>query len=104
MKLHFTIAAALVAMPSAASATSGQAHPVRGGRKVKLIAVIATISLISTQGFAAAQGGGKPRTCRQEVEACMKRLLALRDPVTGVAIQRDDAARFCNSKFSDVVC
>jgi hypothetical protein len=49
---------------------------------VKLIVVIATISLISTQGFAAAQGGGKPRTCRQEVEACMKRLMALRDPVS----------------------
>ena len=71
---------------------------------MKSIVVIAAISLISTQGFAAAQGGGKPRACRQEVEACMKRLLALRDPVSGIAIQRDDAARFCNMKFSEVHC
>jgi hypothetical protein len=72
--------------------------------KMKSIMVIATISLISTQGFAATQGGGKPRACRQEVEACIKRLMALRDPVSGVAIQWDDAARFCNRKFSDVHC
>ena len=71
---------------------------------MKSIVVIATISLISTQGFAAAQGDGKPRACRQEVEACMKRLLALRDPVSGIAIQRDDAAQFCNMKFSEVHC
>jgi hypothetical protein len=70
---------------------------------MKSIVVIATISLISTPGFGAAQGG-KARACRQEVEACMKRLMALHDPLTGVAIQRDDAARFCNRKFSDVVC
>jgi hypothetical protein len=70
---------------------------------MKSIAVIATISLISTQAFAA-QGGGKPRICRQEVEACMKRLMALRDPVAGVAIPREDAAKFCNMKFSDIIC
>jgi hypothetical protein len=70
---------------------------------MKWIAVIATVSLVSSQAFAA-QGGAKPRTCRQEVEACMKRLMALRDPVSGVAIQREDAARFCNMKFSDIIC
>ena len=70
---------------------------------MKSIAVIAAISLISTQAFAA-QDGGKPRTCRQEVEACMKRLMARRDPVSGVAIQREDAAKFCNMKFSGVIC
>jgi hypothetical protein len=70
---------------------------------MKRIAVIATVSLISTQVFAA-QGGAKPRTCRQEVEACMKRLMALGDPVSGVAIRREDAARFCNMKFGDIIC
>jgi hypothetical protein len=34
----------------------------------------------------------------------MKRLMALRDPVSGVAIQREDAAKFCNMKFSGVIC
>jgi len=34
----------------------------------------------------------------------MKRLMALRDPVSGAAIQREDAAKFCNMKFSDIVC
>jgi uncharacterized protein YdeI (BOF family) len=71
---------------------------------MKSVLIIATISLISTQGFAAAQGGGKPRDCRQKVEACVKRLMALREPVSGVAIQRDDATRFCNRKFSDANC
>jgi hypothetical protein len=70
---------------------------------MKSIAVIAAISLISTEAFAA-QGGGKPKTCRQEVETCMKRLMALRDPVSGAAIQREDAAKFCNMKFSGVIC
>jgi hypothetical protein len=70
---------------------------------MKWIAVIATVSLISTQAFAA-QGGAKQRTCRHEVEACMKRLMTLRDPVSGAAIQREDAARFCNMKFSDLIC
>jgi len=70
---------------------------------MKSVAVIAAISLISTQAFAA-QGGGKTRTCRQEMETCMKRLMALRDPVSGAAIQREDAAKFCNMKFSDIVC
>ena len=70
---------------------------------MKSIAVIATISLIFTQAFAA-QGGGKPKTCRQEVEACMKRLMAIRDPVSGVVIQLEDAARFCNMKFGDIIC
>jgi hypothetical protein len=34
----------------------------------------------------------------------MKRLMALRDPVSGAPIQREDAARFCNMKFSGVIC
>ena len=34
----------------------------------------------------------------------MKRLMALRDPVSGAVIQREDAAKFCNMKFSDIVC
>jgi hypothetical protein len=34
----------------------------------------------------------------------MKRLMALRDPVAGVAIPREDAAKFCNMKFSDIIC
>jgi hypothetical protein len=37
-------------------------------------------------------------------ETCMKRLMVLRDLVSGVAIQREDAAKFCNMKFSDVIC
>jgi hypothetical protein len=32
------------------------------------------------------------------MDACVKRQMSLRDPVSGVAIQRGDAERFCNRK------
>lgn len=38
-------------------------------------------------------------TCRPEpMDACVKRQMGLRDAVSGIAIQRGDAERFCNRK------
>jgi hypothetical protein len=61
--------------------------------------IVATVGLLFTVTPAASQGRGTQKACRQEtMEACVKRQMAIRDPVSGVAIQRDDAERFCNRK------
>jgi hypothetical protein len=63
------------------------------------VMLAATLGLISTLTPAAAQGSGKQKTCRHEtIEACVKRQMAIRDPVSGVAIQKGDAERFCNRR------
>ena len=69
--------------------------------KSHLIAVAAAIIALAgtANAPAAAQGGGKQNACRQEtIEACVKRQMAMRDSVSGVAIQRGDAERFCNRR------
>jgi len=56
------------------------------------------VGLIVAFTPAFAQSGAK-KTCRQEsMEACVKRQMSLHDPVSGVAIQRGDAERFCSRR------
>jgi hypothetical protein len=67
-------------------------------RLVHLGLMFAAISfLLPWPSFA--QGSGKQGACRQEsMEACVKRQMAIRDPVSGVRIQRGDAERFCSRR------
>jgi hypothetical protein len=54
------------------------------------VLTVAIIGLVATLTSAAAQSGGTQKACRLEtMEACVKRQMALHDPVSGVAIQRE---------------
>ena len=66
-----------------------------------VIIVSLTIGMFAAPAFAQSKGvqGTKDGACKPEtMEACVKRQMNLRDPVSGVAIQRGDAERFCNRK------
>lgn len=68
--------------------------------RTTLIAVM-TIGLFAGPAFAQSKGaqGTKDGACKPEtMDACVKRQMSLRDPVSGVTIQRGDAERFCNRK------
>ena len=63
--------------------------------------VVTTIGLCAAPAFAQSKGaqGTKDGACKREtMDACVKRQMGLRDSVSGVAIQRGDAERFCNRK------
>ena len=63
--------------------------------------VTLTIGMFAAPAFAQSKGaqGTKDGACKPEtMDACVKRQMSLRDSVSGVAIQRDDAERFCNRK------
>jgi hypothetical protein len=66
-----------------------------------LLVVTMTIGMFATPAFAQSKGahGTKDGACKPEtMDACVKRQMSLRDPVSGVTIQRGDAERFCNRK------
>ena len=66
-----------------------------------VIMVTLTIGMFAAPAFAQSKGaqGTKDGACKPEtMDACVKRQMSLRDSVSGVAIQRDDAERFCNRK------
>jgi hypothetical protein len=66
-----------------------------------VIIVTLTIGMFAAPAFAQSKGaqGTKDGACKPEtMDACVKRQMSLRDSVSGVAIQRDDAERFCNRK------
>jgi hypothetical protein len=68
--------------------------------RTTLIAVM-TIGMFTGPTFAQSKGaqGTKDGACKPEtMDACVKRQMGLRDPVSGVTIQRGDAERFCNRK------
>jgi hypothetical protein len=66
-----------------------------------VIMVTLTIGMFAAPAFAQSKGaqGAKDGACKPEtMDACVKRQMSLRDAVSGVAIQRGDAERFCNRK------
>ena len=66
-----------------------------------VIIVTLTIGMFAAPAFAQSKGaqGTKDGACKPEtMDACVKRQMGLRDSVSGVAIQRGDAERFCNRK------
>jgi hypothetical protein len=66
-----------------------------------VIIVTLTIGMFAAPAFAQSKGaqGTKDGACKPEtMDACVKRQMNLRDSVSGVAIQRGDAERFCNRK------
>ncbi|WKA28384.1 hypothetical protein [Bradyrhizobium roseum] len=68
--------------------------------RTTLIAVL-TIGMFAGPSFAQSKGaqGTKVGACKPEtMDACVKRQMGLRDPVSGITIQRGDAERFCNRK------
>jgi hypothetical protein len=65
------------------------------------IIMVMTIGMCVAPAFAQSRGaqGTKDGACKPEtMDACVKRQMSLRDPVSGVTIQRGDAERFCNRK------
>ena len=66
-----------------------------------VIMVTLTIGRFAAPAFAQSKGpqGTRDGACKPEtMDACVKRQMSLRDSVSGVAIQRGDAERFCNRK------
>ena len=66
-----------------------------------VIIVSLTIGMFAAPAIAQSKGaqGTKDGACKPEtMDACVKRQMSLRDSVSGVAIQRGDAERFCNRK------
>ena len=66
-----------------------------------VIMVTLTIGMFAAPAFAQSKGaqGTKDGACKSEtMDACVKRQMGLRDPVSGVTIQRGDAERFCNRR------
>ena len=60
-----------------------------------------TVGMFAAPAFAQSKGaqGTRDGACKPEtMDACVKRQMSLRDAVSGVAIQRGDAERFCNRK------
>jgi hypothetical protein len=60
-----------------------------------------TVSVFVGPAFAQSKGaqGSKDGACKPEpMDACVKRQMSIRDPVSGIAIHRGDAERFCNRK------
>ena len=66
---------------------------------MKMLPIVAAAGLMFVVVPVAVRSGGTPKACRQEIiRDCVKRLMTLRDPVSGRAIQRDDAEQFCNAR------
>ena len=66
-----------------------------------VLIVTMTIGMYAAPAFAQSKGaqGSRDGACKPEtMDACVKRQMNLRDSVSGVAIQRGDAERFCNRK------
>ena len=66
-----------------------------------VLIVTMTIGMFAAPAFAQSKGaqGTRGGACKPETtDTCVKRQMSLRDPVSGVAIQRGDAERFCNRK------
>jgi hypothetical protein len=63
---------------------------------MKVLSIFAAAGLIIVVVPVAVRSGGTQKACRQEIiQDCVKRLMTLRDPVSGRAIQREDAEQFC---------
>jgi hypothetical protein len=66
-----------------------------------VLIVTMIIGMFAAPAFAQSMGtqGTRGGACKPEtMAACVKRQMSLRDAVSGVAIQRGDAERFCNRK------
>jgi hypothetical protein len=62
-------------------------------------ALMAAMILSLTAPAFAQSKAPQSKECKPEtMEACVKRQMGLRDAVSGIAIQRGDAERFCNRK------
>ncbi len=66
------------------------------------VSVCVIVGVFATPATAQSKGDQTPqakRACRPEpMDACVARQLKIRDPVSGVSIQRGDAERFCSRK------
>ena len=63
---------------------------------MKILPIVAAAGLMFVVVPVAVRSGGTQKACRHEIiRDCVKRLMTLRDPVSGLAIQRDDAEQFC---------
>jgi hypothetical protein len=66
---------------------------------MKFLPIVAAAGLIFAVTPVAVRSGGAQKSCRQEIiQDCLKRLMTLRDPVSGRAIQRGEAEQFCNRR------
>jgi hypothetical protein len=64
---------------------------------MKFLPIVAAAGLIFAP--VAVRSGGTQKSCRQEIiQDCVKRLMTLRDPVSGRSIQRGEAEQFCNRR------
>jgi hypothetical protein len=67
-----------------------------GSLYMKILSIFAAAGLMFVVVPVAVRSGGTQKDCRQEIiRDCVKRLMTLRDPVSGRAIQREDAEQFC---------
>jgi hypothetical protein len=63
---------------------------------MKILPIVAAAGLMFAVEPVAVRSGGNQKVCRQEIiRDCVKRLMMLRDPISGRAIQRGDAEQFC---------
>jgi len=63
--------------------------------------VAMALGMFAAPALAQSKGarGTKDGACKPEtMDACVKRQMGLRDSVSGIAIQRGDAERFCNRR------
>jgi len=69
------------------------------GFYMKILSIFAAAGLMFVVVPVAVRSGGTQKACRQEIiRDCVKRLMTLRDPVSGRAIERNDAEQFCASR------
>jgi hypothetical protein len=63
------------------------------------VGVCAIVAMFATPATAQSKGDQAKGACRPEpMDACVARQLKIRDPISGVSIQRGDAERFCSRK------
>lgn len=66
---------------------------------MKILPIVAAAGLTFVVIPVAVRSGGTQKACRQEIiRDCMKRLMTLRDPVSGRAVQQGDAEQFCTAR------